>query len=231
MIWTKRRFFVPALIVLSALHLSSGAPTSGREQPDGKSSPLKLKVTLHAQHYCADREIEDSPAQGAVVGNVSFDAHLRIRNVSDHAIILCGKCVAADSFNLFDAKADGTRGALGNEGLMADTFGLTARVHHPKRPDSDCLIIPRGGELEIDRTTGVGGVIFSTNHAPGRAWVYPGRYLIQPRFVTWVQSDPGAKDLARRWKSYGALYAEEIVAEPMPIEIEIPKDMPDCRTR
>ena len=74
-------------------------------------------------------------------------------------------------------------------------------------------------------------MIFSTNHAPGRAWVYPGRYLIQPRFVTWVQSDPGAKDLARRWKSYGALYAEEIVAEPMPIEIEIPKDMPDCRTR
>jgi hypothetical protein len=28
-----------------------------------------------------------------------------------------------------------------------------------------------------------------------------------------------------------ALYAEEILAEPMPIEIEIPKGMPDCRTR
>jgi hypothetical protein len=145
MIWTKRRFFVPALIAISALYLSSGAPTSGQEQPDGKSSPLKLEVTLHAEHYCADREIEDSPARGAVVGKVSFDAHLRIRNVSDHAMILCEKCVAADSFNLFDIKADGTRGALSNEGLMADTFGLTARVRHPKRPDSDYPIIPRGG--------------------------------------------------------------------------------------
>jgi hypothetical protein len=114
---------------------------------------------------------------------------------------------------------------------MPDTFGLTARVHQPKRPDSDDPIISRGGELEIDRTAGVGWVIFSTNHAPGGAWVYPGRYFFQPRLVTWEQPDPRAKDLARRWKSYGVLYAEEIVAGPMPIEIEIPKGMPDCRTR
>jgi hypothetical protein len=33
------------------------------------------------------------------------------------------------------------------------------------------------------------------------------------------------------WEIARALYAEEILAEPMPIEIEIPKGMPDCRTR
>lgn len=229
---SNRNIFVPALIALSALHLPLDAPAYSQEKQGGTSNPLKLTVTLLAQHCCVNREIEDSPVRGAVVGTVLFDLHLRIQNVSDLAIILCSKCVEPDSSNLFEILADGTRGTLSNEPLLADTFGLTARVHHPKRPDSDYPIIPRGGELEMDRPAGVGFVVFSKDHASGRAWVYPGRYFLQPRFVTWEQTDSGAKELARRWKSYGDLYHEEIVAEPIPIEIEMPQQaMPDCRAR
>src|ERR1700691_835159 len=198
MIWTKRRFFVSALIALSGLHLSLAAPTPGQERPGEKSNPLQLTVTLFAQHDCADRNIENPPVQGAVVGKVLFDAHLRIRNVSGHAMILRGKCVVAESFNLFDSKADDSRGAVSTEGLMLGTFGLTARAHPPPRPNSDYPVIARGGELEIDRTAGVDWVIFSTNHAPGCAWEYPGYYFFQPRFVTWEQPDPGTNELARR---------------------------------
>jgi hypothetical protein len=64
MIWTKRRFFVPALIALSALHFSLATPTPGQDQQYGKSNPLKLTVTLLAQHYCADRDTEDPRCGG-----------------------------------------------------------------------------------------------------------------------------------------------------------------------
>jgi hypothetical protein len=229
--WTNRRIPVPVLIALSARYLSLDAPTYGQKQQDGKNNPLKLTVTVRAHHYCVNRGIEDSPVRGAVVGSVGFDLRLRIQNVSDHAIILCRKCVQLDSSNLFDIKADGTRGDLSNEPLMADTFGLTARVHHPKRPDSDYPIIPHGGELEMDRPAGVGFVVFSKDRVPGRAWVYPGRYFFQVRVITWQETDPCANDLARRWKSYGDLCDELIVAEPIPIKIETQKAKPDCRTR
>jgi hypothetical protein len=232
MIWIRRMTFVGALIALSAVHSSLNAPMYGQEDRDGKNNPLKLTVTLLAQHYCANREIWDSPVRGSVVGTAAFDFHLRIQNVSDHAIILCRKCVKSDWPVLWDINADGTRGALRREPMIMDTYGpTTARVHHPKRPDSDYPIIPRDGELEIDRSIDVDLVIFSTAHPPAKVWLYPGRYFIQPRFVTWEDPDPGAKNLGRRWKSYGDLYDDELVAEPMPIEIETQHDMPDCRTR
>jgi hypothetical protein len=229
----NRRSFVPALIALVALHLSLAAPTYCQQNQDGKNDTLKLTVTLLGQHYCANREMEDSPVREAVVGTVSFDFRLRIQNVSDHAIILCRECVGADWPNLFDVQADGTRGVLRSEHMIEDCCGLMAPAHHPKRPDSDYPIIPRGGELEMDRSAGLGFVVFSEDHASNGIWVYPGRYFLQPRFVTWEQTDTGAKDLAGRWKSCGGLYRDEPLAEPMPIsiEIEIQRDMPDCCTR
>jgi hypothetical protein len=229
---TNRNIFLAALIALSALHLSLDAPIYGQEKQEGKNNPLKLTVTLLAQHYCANREIWDSPVRGAVVGTVAFDFRLRIQNVSDHAVILCGKCVPSDWPVLWDIQADGTRGARRREPMKVYDYGpATVRAHHPKRPDSDYPIIPHGGELEMDRFTDVELVIFSTDHSPVNFWLYPGRYFFQARFVSSEQSDPGAKDLARRWKSYGDLHAEEIVAEPMPLEIEIQQAMSDCRTR
>jgi hypothetical protein len=230
--WANRRIFVPALIALSAFHLKLDAPARAQEKRDRMNNPLKLTVTLRAQHYCVNREIEDSPVRGAVVGTVNFDFRLRIQNVGDHPVILCGKCLKSDWPVLWDIQADGTRGALRREPMLVETYGpTTVRARRPKRPDSDYPIIPRGGELEMDRTTAVGLVIFSVNHAPAKVWVYPGRYFLQPRFVTWEQTDPGAKDLARRWKSYGDLYDEEMAAEPMQVEIEMPQALPDCRTR
>jgi hypothetical protein len=233
MIWANRKSILPALIVLSVLQLSLDAPTHGQENQDEKNNPLKLTVTVFATRYCVNREIEDSPVRGAVVGTVLFDLHLRIQNISDHAIILCRKCVEADASNVFDIQADGTRGALRQEPMIEDTFGLTARVHHPKRPDSDYPIIPSGGHMEMDRSAGVGFVIFSEVHVPSnKAWIYPGRYFFQARFLSWGLTEPGAKDLARCWKSCAELYDEEIAAEPMPIEIEMPQQaMPDCRAR
>jgi len=206
------------------------APTYGREKQDGKNNPLKLTVTMQAQHYCVNREL-DSPVRETLVGTVSFDLRLRIQNATDHAIILCRKCVEADSPNLFDIRADGKRGALRPEPMIYDGPGLIARTDHPKRPNSDDPIIPRGGKLEMDGSAGVGFVVFSKDHRANGGWVYPDRYFLQPRFLAWEQTDPGAKDLAPRWKSYGKLYDKEIAAEPMPIEIKMPQAMADCRTR
>jgi hypothetical protein len=116
--------------------------------------------------------------------------------------------------------------------MIADTYGpTTVRLQHPKSPDSDYPIIPPGGELEMDRSLKVGLVIFTTKQPPVEGWLSPGRYYLQPRFLTWEQTDSGAEDLARRRKSYEDLDDEEIVAEPMPIEIEMRQAMPDCRTR
>jgi hypothetical protein len=230
MIRINQSIFLTALIAVSALHFSLDAPMRGQDQQEGKNNPLKLTVTLLAQHYCVNREIWGSPVREAIVGTVLFDLHLRIQNVSNHAVILCGKCVEADSPNLFDIQPDGTRGALRSERIVEDCCGLIESAPHPKRPDADYPIIPRGSELEMDRSAIVDFVVFSEHHASNGIWVYPGRYFLQPRFVTWKQADPDAKDLARRWKSYGEFYDKEIVAEPIPIQIEIQHAMPDCQT-
>ena len=221
-----------ALIVLSALHLSWDAPTYGQQRLGGKNNPLKLTVTLLGQHDCVNREIWDAPVRGAVAGTGSFDFHLRIQNASDHAVILCKRCAESDWPVLWDMQADGTRGAPRREPMIADTYGpTTVRLQHPKSPHSDYPIIPPGGELEMDRSLKVGLVNFTTKQPPVKSWLYHGRYFLQPRFLTGEQTDSGAEDLARRWKSYGDLYDEEIVAEPMPIEIEMRQAIPDCRTR
>jgi hypothetical protein len=96
MIQTSRTLFVRAVIVLSALHLSWDAPRYGQQRQAGKNDPLKLTVTLLGQHYCANREISDAPVRGAVAGTGSFDFRLRIQNASDHAVILCKRCVESD---------------------------------------------------------------------------------------------------------------------------------------
>ncbi len=195
-----------ALIVLSALHLSWDAPTYGQQRLAGKNNPLKLTVTLLGQHYRANREIWDAPVRGAVVATGSFDFRLGIKNASDHAVILCQRCAESDWPVLWDMQADGTRGALRRESMIADAYGpTTVRLQHPKSPDSDYPIIPPGGELEMDRSLKVGSVIFATKQPPVKSWLYPGRYYLQPRFLTWEQTDSGAEDLARRWKSYGDL--------------------------
>jgi hypothetical protein len=217
----------PLLLVSLTPFLFLNVRLDGQEKPAGKGSPLKLTVTVLSQTYCVNRTIVDAPARGAVVGEVSFDLHLRIQNVGDHAIILCRKCIECYCPDLFDIQADGTQGGLG-WGVIPGTFGVTVRAHHPKHPDSNDPIIPHEGALEMDRLAVVDFVDFSRAHTPSKGWVYPGRYFLQARFFTWDPADPDAEALARRWKSYGELYDQEIVAEPIAIQIEIPQAPVNC---
>jgi len=230
MMWARGSIVAALLIVLLPLSCSLNVRVDGQEKQDGKGSPLRLSVTVLTQTYCLNRAIVDTPVRGAIVGSVSFGLHLRIQNVGDHAIILCRKCIECYSPSLFDVRADGTRGGL-IWGVIPDTFGVTVRTRHPKHPDSNYPIIPQGGALEIDRSAALDLVVFSGDHTSSRGWVYPGRYFLQPRFFTWDQADPEAEMVARRWKSYGELYDQEIVAEPIPIQIEIPQVAANCPAR
>ena len=218
------------LTVLITPLLSLNARVDGQEMQDRKRSPLKLTVTVLAQTYCVNRTIVDAPLRGAVVGSVSFDLHLRIQNVGDHAIILCKKCIESYPPNLLNVQADGTPGSL-SWGVIPDTLGVTVRAHHPKRPDSDYPILPPGSVREMDRSTGVSFVVYSGDRTRDKGWVYPGRYFLQARFSTWAEADPDAEAVARSWKSYGELYDKELVAEPIPIQIDIPKAPADCPAR
>jgi hypothetical protein len=231
MMWTRGSIVASLLIVLIIPLLSFNARVDGQEEQDGKRNPLRLTVTVLAQTYCVNRTIVDAPVRGAVVGEVSFDLHLRIQNVGGYAIILCKKCIESDPPNLFDVRPDGTKGSL-SWGVIPDTLGVIVHAHHPQRPDLNYPIVPPGGVLEVDRAAGVSFVLFSGYLTPSKGyWVNPGRYFLQARFVTWPSADSEALVLARRWKSYGELYDQEIVAEPIPIQIEVPKAPPDCPAR
>ena len=231
MMWTRGSIVASLLIVLIIPLLSFNARVDGQEEQDGKRNPLRLTVTVLAQTYCVNRTIVDAPVRGAVVGEVSFDLHLRIQNVGGYAIILCKKCIESDPPNLFDVRPDGTKGSL-SWGVIPDTLGVIVHAHHPQRPDLNYPIVPPGGVLEVDRAAGVSFVLFSGYLTPSKGyWVNPGRYFLQARFVTWPPADSEALVLARRWKSYGELYDQEIFAEPIPIQIEIPKAPPDCPAR
>jgi hypothetical protein len=231
MMWTRGSIVASLLIVLIIPLLSFNARVDGQEEQDGKRNPLRLTVTVLAQTHCVNRTIVDAPVRGAVVGEVSFDLHLRIQNVGGYAIILCKKCIESDPPNLFDVRPDGTKGSL-SWGVIPDTLGVIVHTHHPQRPDLNYPIVPPGGALEVDRAAGVSFVLFSGYLTPSKGyWVNPGRYFLQARFVTWPPADSEALVLARRWKSYGELYDQEIFAEPIPIQIEIPKAPPDCPAR
>jgi len=219
-----------SLFALLPAFLSLNARVDDQEKQDEKSSPLKLTVTVLAQTYCVNRAIVDEPVRGATVGEVSFDLHLRVQNVGGHAIILCKKCIESYPPNLFDVGGDGTKGSL-SWGEIPDTLGIIVHSHHPRRPDLNYPIVTPGGALEVDRSTGISFVLFSGYLTPNKGWVNPGRYFLEARFVTWPPADSEALMIARRWKSYGELYYQEIVPEPIPIQIEIPKAPPDCPAR
>jgi len=145
--------------------------------------------------------------------------------VSPHNVILCKDCIKGDGSRLFATLPDGTVKLVSI--LNTDTL-YGPKVHYPSRPNDNYAVLKPGEVLNAEGTNVLPGVVDSI-YPPQTGGIANGRYSFQAEFESFSERPKVITSLRRRWRKYGDLYTEGLVADPIPIQIAIPDNPPPCQ--
>jgi hypothetical protein len=217
------RLTAVALLVSTSFPISSFSkqgPVSDSAQPRVRST-----IEVVSQDYClSPYQDSDNPR----LGSLEMLLNLRVENVSDHAVILCEKCIeTGEEPTLSSVNSDGTVGETRNGGMIFDTFGYDRPGKYPDRPAKDYAIIKPGENLGLQYRAAI-LVTYSPSTIP-RMVLNSGSYLLATSFRTWWgEKRDHSKALARKWRAYGELYTGILTPEPVPIRIDVPEKPAVC---
>jgi hypothetical protein len=221
----RRLYLRTAVLLGGTFFVGAILPTSGQATNKPLASPLRATIALISEGYCLNSYQERSNDR---FGSLAFLVHLEIRNVSDHRVILCRKCIeSADEPTLWLANPDGSPGQIRNGGMQFDAFGVDPPRKDPGSPDKNYVTLNPGEHLDADYRT---GILVTYDPPPGlRTTLHSGDYRLQVKFQSWqVEKADTSKLLRDWWKAYGDLYTGILAPAPLPVRVDVPAVLSPC---
>jgi hypothetical protein len=212
------------LILLAAPYSRTSNTGQGTQE---RNDRLHLIVKVISQRYCGDVVQTKAEALREKRGFARFNLRLYMRNITDRPVILCRVCLGDETPLLLPVNADGTPGNPLFD-LNADASVYDPAPEFSQGPNGNYVILSPGGIYEADQETWV-PVAFTTSHPLYKGYVNPGKYFLRARFSTWYQSLKETQAFQRRWESFGDLDDEVLISDPVPIEVDLPRRIPDCK--
>jgi hypothetical protein len=150
-----------------------------------------------------------------------------MRNITDRSVILCKVCLEDGVPLVLPVNPDGTPGnPLYNP--LVDKSGHFPVPEFSLGPKGNYVILTPGQIYEANLETQV-PVAFTTSHPLYKGFVNPGRYFLRAQILTWYQPLESTKEFQSRTEAFGDLVDEVLVSDPIPIQIDFPKRIPDCK--
>jgi hypothetical protein len=211
------RFGILSLIIsLVITPMASAKPEVGVSRIVNRDSPLQLTASVTNQRYCKGDGEYDS---------LRLTTHLRFKNVSDQRVILYKGSNTVIRTTVGSSVED-----IENERLLDDLkFSVYTQggydIDTPS-PGQAFIILPPGGSFEKDADT----VVMVSKKAKVGAVMPGGKYYMQVTVSTFHETEDLARQLYRRWKSYGELWFDPISSMPVRLNVPANRDKSDCKT-